>query len=237
MSIADKLTTIAENQEKVYDAGKAEGKDAEWNLFWDALQANGTRTTYSYVFSGAGWTKEAFRPKYDMKPTGVYRMFAACGVVGDLVEILEDLGVELDFSQATSDTNYLFSGAKFTRVGVINTTSMYSVAQTFMSMYNLVTIDKLVLKDDGSQSFALPFSGCSALENLTIEGKIGKNGLSFQWSTKLSRESITSVVNALSDATSGLTVTISKTAKESAFTDEEWATLVATKPNWTITLA
>lgn len=198
MALEDKLIEVAENIPKVYDAGKAEGKDKEWNLFWDALQNNGTRTVYSRVFQGGGWTKESFKPKYDMKPTNVYYMFAASQIEGDLVEILEDLGVELDFSQATADTNYMFSGAKFTRVGVIDTSSMGGIYQTFMSMYNLVTIDKLILKDDGSQSFISPFSGCWALENLTIEGKIGK-AFVIGNSPKLTHDSLMSIINALYD--------------------------------------
>ena len=52
----------------------------------------------------------------------------------------------------------------------------------------------------------------------------------------LTKESITSVVNALYEGSTGLTATFKKSAKESAFTDDEWAKLTATKPNWTFAL-
>jgi hypothetical protein len=65
---------------------------------------------------------------------------------------------------------------------------------------------------------------------------IGQKNFNVHWSPKLSKASIESIINALSSTTSGLTVTISKTAKEAVFTTEEWATLIATKPNWTISL-
>ena len=76
--------------------------------------------------------------------------------------------------------------------------------------------------------------------------KITKNGFDVQWSTELSKESIISIINALSDTTTALTVTLSKTAVNNAFetakgnadgsTSEEWAALIATKQNWTISL-
>ena len=62
-----------------------------------------------------------------------------------------------------------------------------------------------------------------------------------QWSTKLNKESITSVINRLSSGANGLTVTLSLTAVNNAFEGgrdgTEWQTLIATKPNWTIAYA
>ena len=46
MSIADKLTTIAENEQKVFDAGK----QAEYDEFWDSFQSKGTRKDCQYLF-------------------------------------------------------------------------------------------------------------------------------------------------------------------------------------------
>ena len=42
MSIAEKLTTIAQNEQKVYDAGYSKAESD----FWDAYQKKGARTTY-----------------------------------------------------------------------------------------------------------------------------------------------------------------------------------------------
>lgn len=98
---------------------------------------------------------------------------------------------------------------------------------------SLVTIRKLKIASD--IVFLNSFQGASLLENMEVAGTIG-NDVSFSDSKKLSRNSITSIINALSDTTSGKTVTFSKTAKEAAFTADEWATLIATKSNWTIAL-
>ena len=115
---------------------------------------------------------------------------------------------------------------------------------TFAQCTKLHTIEKLVLSE---KVYPLSsFVNCYELENLTIEGIIGQNDFNVQWSTKLSKESIISIINALSVTTSGLTVTLSKTAVNNAFetakgnadgsTSEEWAALIATKQNWTISL-
>lgn len=64
MSIADKLTAIAENEQKVYAAGKT----AEWNAFWDAFQVNGTQNSYRYAFFN--WKERMYDPKYPIIMTG-----------------------------------------------------------------------------------------------------------------------------------------------------------------------
>lgn len=66
MSIAEKLTTVAENQQKVYDAGK----QAEYDRFWDVYQANGTRTNYYQAFQHDFWNDDNFHPKYPINCRG-----------------------------------------------------------------------------------------------------------------------------------------------------------------------
>ena len=90
------------------------------------------------------------------------------------------------------------------------------------------------------------FQNLKALEDLTVTGVIGGDGFNVQWSTLLSKASITSIINALSSTTTGLTVTLSLAAVNKAFetstganngsTSTAWTTLIATKTNWTISL-
>ena len=60
MSIAEKLQTVAQNQQRVYDAGR----QAEYDAFWDVFQNKGEPTNYYYKFSYVGWNDENFNPKY-----------------------------------------------------------------------------------------------------------------------------------------------------------------------------
>ena len=63
MSIADKLTQIAENEQAVFEAGKK----SEYDTFWDVYQENGNKISYRLAFFGSGWNDTTFHPKYPMK--------------------------------------------------------------------------------------------------------------------------------------------------------------------------
>lgn len=239
MSIAEKLTIAAENVQKVYDAGKKSEHDA----FWDSFQTptyNLSAQNYTAFFAGRGWTKDTFKPKFDIRPTTAIRMFyETFNLDIDMVSHLQSLGVIFDTSKSTS-MQEAFMNCRMTHLGVIDVTSSTSNAKIFRSMVNLVTIDKLVLKSDGSSAFDECFTGCTALENLTIEGVIGKNYFKVSDCTKLSADSLASVINALSPTTTGLAVTLPTTAEanyNTIYGDGAWATLIATKPNWTIAYA
>ena len=253
MTVSDKLIRAKEDYDAVYDKGYsdgaaqggggydqgfAEGKQAEYDAFWDAYQENGNKTNYSLAFAGKGWTAENLKPKYDIKPVILYMMFYANEMEIDLVEWFEKLGVTLDFSHPVYSAQYVFSGSKFTRVGKVDL-SIYSgkTNDVFSNMPNLHTIDELVLNEKISRYIEV-FTNCTALENIRITGTISAN-IDIHWSP-LTKESIVSLVNALSATASGKTLTLSGTAVNNAFeggsTGSEWQALIATKQNWTISL-
>lgn len=238
MNIAEKLTTIAENEPKIYEAGKK----AQYDKFWDTYQQNGNLTNYSCAFAGRGWTKDIFKPKYDIRPTTAYHMFNYGGNICkiDMVELSKELGIEFDFSKSTSFFQ-CFCGNFFSRLGVIDTTSAKSLDGMFVEFAGH-TIDKLIIKPDGSTEYGNGFKYANKLKNITIEGTIGKNW-NMQW-CPLSKASIISVVNALSQTTSNLTVTFKKAAINEAFginvddvstypEGSEFYNLRNSKSNWT----
>ena len=67
MSIAEKLQIVAENEQKVYEAGKK----TQYDEFWDAFQDYGNKTNYANAFGGY-WNEKTLRPKYDIVPTNMY---------------------------------------------------------------------------------------------------------------------------------------------------------------------
>jgi len=81
------------------------------------------------------------------------------------------------------------------------------------------------------------FLYCAVLEEIRFVENTIKEVISFESCKKLTKSSITSVINGLSDTVTGKTATFNQTAKEAAFTNEEWAVLIGTKPNWTFSLA
>lgn len=192
MSIADKLQTIAENESKVYEAGK----QAEYDRFWDTCQDNGNRTNYDGAFMGIGWTEETFKPKYDIKPQIIGHTFRDCKLKCDLVELLEKQGVVLDFSNC-SLFYYTFYNADVERIGVVGGTKVTGYQSAFTSCTAKV-IDKIIINPNAkfinNTNFQMP-----NLEEIRFEGEIGQNGLSFQWSNNLSIESLRSIIDCLAD--------------------------------------
>jgi hypothetical protein len=200
MSIAEKLTTIAENEQRVYDAGK----NAERNKFWGVYLANaegGSRTTYTNAFYGYGWTDETYNP-----PEGV-----------------------IITAHASSNNMFNTSYITDTKVPISIASASYgNKGNTFSGASNLVTVRKFIINE--IQRMSGQFTGCTSLQNLTIEGTIGTTA-SFQ-DCPLTRASIENVVSCLSDTTSGLTCAFNEDAVNAVFTEDEWDALKQTKPNW-----
>ena len=212
---------------------KSYGVQMQYDRFWDSFQNYGKRISCEYMFAGTGWNKKTLRPKYDIKPTNANHLFSFTATSIDLVKHFEECGVKLDTSNATY-AHGMFLQSNFTRVGVIDLTGLtVGAKQIFYQAYDLVTIDKLNVKE--TNTYSDTYTSCNKLKNITIEGTIGNN-INFKDSKQLTKESITSIINALSSTTSNLTVTFSKTARKNAFTDNEWNTLIAKKSNWTIAL-
>lgn len=191
MSITDKLTLIAENESKVYEAGKK----AEYDRFWDAYQKNGTRYGYYYAFAGSGWNDTTFKPKYDIifKGSNLYA-FAYCEIT-DLAEALNKAGVILDTSQSTTN-NLMFADAKIKRIPVIDLRGQ-TVLNNVFSGCKAETIEKVIVKEENT--YSAPFNKCPNLKNIAFEGVIGNNGVSFQQSTDLTYDSCHSIFTHLKD--------------------------------------
>ena len=207
MSIAEKLAIIAENEPKVFEAGKQERYDE----FWNAIQQNGNRTDYQSAFGGVGWTRDVFKPKYDIKPTfgGSTGMFHSMGFEGSLKEHLESIGITLDVSRITNSPNMFYNATKITEVPFLDFSGVVSyIRYLFYSCTSLKTahikLGELVTELNGL------FYSCIALENLTVDGVIGVSGFDVHWSTKLSRNSILSILNACTKESAGVSLTLPK---------------------------
>lgn len=195
MDVSKKALFATENMQRVYKAGK----DKEWSDFWDVFQQNGERTNYERAFHDNPFTDVNFKPKYDIIAKGSLSYAFWGAQVTDLAKTLSDLGVVLDTSGATS-FSYTFYGCASSTLPVIDTRNANEINNLCISMPNLVTIEELILRDDGSQTFGNQnFSGCSNLENLKVTGKIGNTFQYYNGSGKLTVESMVSIIDALVD--------------------------------------
>lgn len=187
-TISQKLSTISENVPKVYEAGVEAGKKAEYDAWWDVVLTGGTRTDFSYAFSR--WNLEYIRPIRKLAPYNATHM---CSRTPKLKRFESEY---FDFSKCQY-AQYIFMSSAVEEVDGISSDD-YTGA--FQSASKLRSIDKL--KCHANTIFKSTFHYCNNLVSLTIDGTIGQNGFNVQWSTKLSHDSLMSVLNALQDKTS-----------------------------------
>lgn len=258
MTIAEKIVKLDENADKLIDLnseleqtlyGTIIGGKSYYDTFWDIYQDGGNRTAYVCAFGGSGWTDETFKPKYNLVVADGYMMFRNAAITGHLGEILSARGLSLSTSGIHS-SNYMFSSCNFSGLPTIDVTNTQIGANMFGSS-KIATIDKIIVNKNTSYHNDA-FANTGGLMNLVIEGDIANN-INFSKSTKLTIDSIRSIVTHLSDATSGKTLTLSKTAVDEAFScwfelengewinvgcegNSEWLELEESKSNWTITL-
>ena len=237
ITIDEKLVMIAENQPKVYNAGYARGYDdgaseggsgydegfeagkkAEYDAFWDAFQL-AKRKNWNYMFQDKSWNDATFYPKHDLVITGTAAsLFRYCGIT-DLEGRLNECGVVLDTSACTS-LNCGFGESTLTIVPTLDLRKCPDTSSTnglFSGCHALTTIRKLIVVE--TTFFSNAFGNCYELKNITFEGVIG-NDINFAQSTKLTKESITSIVSALSENINiarGKTLTLSKEAVNREF--------------------
>lgn len=259
MSIAEKLTQIANKIPDVYSTGYSKGHEAgfqdgvvkgmydgeqyAYDRFWDAFQENGNRNIYSHGFNGGGWTQETLNPKYLVKPVdtsstsqyGVQIFYRANERASEYLDFSK-IADKFDFSELTMATS-IFDSCKFTNV-IADFSKVENLQLAFAARW-YGSVDKATIKVTEKLTTVtnMFYYNRNLTELILMEGSvISCNGWDLKWASKLTKASIESIINALSPTTSGLSITLSQTAKNNAFTTSEWDSLVATKKNWTISL-
>lgn len=228
--VAGNIDGVHEGREEGYEQGKADGvvegieagKEAEWSVLWDGLQNNGNGTTST--FRGAGWTDDVFKPKYDIVFDNLCMYgFRDCSIT-DLKGILESRGLSLDTKNIGNF--YLFFGnSKLTRIPAVDCSSASLLSQTFYNCKDLVSIDEIKWTKSNFQWQSVFY--CPELVEIRFNGVIDNN-ISLSYSTKLSADSVESIVSCLktysqedTDNFGKKTITFSRTAWN-RFTDEVW---------------
>lgn len=198
------VTATGGDYEKGYQDGNAAGieagKQAQYDAHWDAYQQNGNRTGYDYGFAGEGWTDETFKPKYDIKVVRGNYLFANCRIT-DLVKLLKDCGVVIDMSQNTVTGYFVQNSPSIQTIPVMDLRNRPQVSYFIHECSALRSIEKIILKEDGSQTFnANSFGKLPALEEIRFEGLIGHN-LEIKDSPLLSEASLDSILTHFKDCT------------------------------------
>jgi len=247
MTMEEKLTVIAQNQQRVYDAGIAkgqflgeygggytDGKQAEYDRFWDAYQINGTRTTCQGAFAGSGWNSETLKPKYSVKPKTAAQMFAYCNMhsdqdVLDLTEVFDKRGLTLDFSNCT-DFQQMFYQAKIAKVGTIDC-SQAETTNGILNIFNSTYLTEVGCFIPPPLAMA-PACFQANLETFIVDGEITKS-MNLSRCSKLTAESVDSIIINLADLCDLETQTLTLHATVGAAL-EDWQKAGMTTLNWTL---
>lgn len=220
MSIAEKLSTVSDNVQRVYVAGYnsgyadgeeiggnagfesgyndgylqglEKGRTNERDFFWNEFQKNGERASYNYAFYGEGWSDVNFYPKYDIRFGNDQMVFESCKIT-DLKQRLIDCGVKMIFGDATQSLYYFFRNAPVTHLPEIGGKSVISAQGAFQTCTDLQSIEKLTLSDTANCPCNSAFRNCLFLEEIRFNQGIRPTSLSLQWSTKLSKASLASM--------------------------------------------
>lgn len=239
MSIADKLTQITENEQRVFNAGESkgyekgyneginkggyadgfsDGKQAEWDAFWDSFQQNGTRKSYAYAFA-YGWDNAAFKPKYPLAPTSADHIFYDSKITEKGLREAMDRGITFDFSKANMTAFAFATMDELCEIpfdvsleGLISATNGNG---TFSYNPALKTIKRIIFGENTPISPTL-FNQSPNIENITIGGTIGQSGFDASMCKNLSADSIKSIISHLSDTAQGKSLTLSQAAVDKA---------------------
>lgn len=221
MSIADKLTAVAENVQKVYDAGRAAGGGGENPLQYAKTLAgafNGVAFPEGYELTidvpNITSLANAFQNATGLKKITLKGNTAqnAVGMTyGFRSESLEVFDAS-EFCLKPSIAVYAFNGA--------------SSLMTILGEWDMSELSEV------SQVNQM-FNKCYALQEVGFKAQTLSLSLSFGNSSKLSDESIQSIVDALADMTEQTSPTLTLHATVGAkLTDEQKA--AATAKNWTL---
>lgn len=224
MTIAEKITRAKADYDAVYEGGKAKAF-AEVEPINTELE----QILYGKDTGGRGFY-DKFWDDYQQNGERVEYDYAFSGRAWSDETYSK---VKYGFGKPTSCTGmYRFSRQISDTIQELDCENI----RELNNVYADSRLRKIRVRVYETNRYSLAFLGTSYLEELEIYGTIGQNGFNVQWSTLLDKASITRIINALSATTSGLTVTLSKTAVNNAFTDAEWNALIAPKSNWTISL-
>lgn len=241
MSISDKLTTIAQNEQEINNLGKRINqimfdKDASLNETANNMEQL-NNTMESILYGDNGTEGDYYNLFWDIYQNCGERTNYSTAFVHNWnddmffpkynITCVSTSGI-FQYSNITQLTS------KLKKLGLtFNTSGATSFLQWFQGSnvkdvpvldgtnvtslsYTFAnskaeTIEKLILSDKLT-TVAQAFNSCSKLTHIIFDGVIAITGLNLKWSTLLDTESIVSLIETLSPTTSGMSITLSQTA-------------------------
>lgn len=188
---------------EAYNKGFEDGKKSEYDTFWDAFQDPTARSSYFYTFASNAWNSKTYNPKYPIVPNN-----------NDGAN--NGIGFAYWYNTWITDTK-------------VSITAKGNARRVFYQCKSLVTIPELIF--DGVTDISDAFRGCAKLETLICGGSLDINGLNLSDCTKLTHDSLMSVINCLAPTSTTLTATFGSTNLAKLSADE---IKIATDKGWSL---
>ena len=115
-----------------YDEGYADGKQAQYDEFWDGYQEDGNKTNYNNAFFGYGWTSETYKPKYPITVKYGNNIFQQSQITDTIQPIT--------FQSGASGSNVFLSCTKLVTIQLITVTSDITFSGWFSNCGKLTNI-------------------------------------------------------------------------------------------------
>lgn len=227
----EKFDTLVPKVSNVYEVGKTAGAQSEYDTFWDVFQGGeDSYRDYSYKFAAgavrstgtkyACWDSRIYNPKYAMYAKNCEHMFDGSSGYSNQYPIT-NIKKPIYISTTCNYGQYMFYGC------------------VYLTDIPLLYFEAYTGKTTRSQTvnMSMAFYDCKNLTNVTFGGYVRVNNFSLSSSTKLTHNSLMSLINSLEDVTTNTSQTSWKislgTTNLAKLTDDEKA--IATAKNWTLT--
>lgn len=251
MTIAQKLETIANNEDRVYDAGYdrgyyrgerdgeqngyAKGYDDRINDVFKIITSEGTSKSYFYAFANNRFTNANFSTKYPFKSTHCGHMFYNSSI--------SVTNATFGTSECSNFSDMFNNAWGVTEIPALDM-ARCTVSEFCFATSNITKITNINVSENTVFDTASPtFYSMSNVTEIRFTGALACS-VYFRSMTKASKDSVKSIIGCLSTSAVGTTCSIPKACIDTAFASDstigsetsEWNSLKATKPNWTIAL-
>ena len=225
-----------------YDEGETDGKQAESEEFWNSFFSNPLKNeSFQYMFAGNGWNNDLFSkiiyPNEKIVITGAKgnNMLYMCNNVNwnstkiDLSEFCK----HFDFSQCTSAEN-MFQNAVAQNI-TVDFSNCTTLKNTFNGNNN-GKLDNITLKvSNKCTTFQGAFDYQNQLTNIIfVEGSEITENINFNRSSLLTKESLMSIINALSVLPEGTTRTLTLHATSKGLLSDAEKAIITDEKGWTL---
>ena len=156
-TLVPKVLEISGGGSGSYDEGYADGKQAQYDEFWDSCQQNGNRTNYNSAFFGHGWTSKTYKPKYPITVKYGNGTFQQSSITDTIQPIT--------FQSGATGSNVFLSCTSLVTIQPITVTSDIIFSGWFSNCGKLTNI---TFTQDSQIGNNIDFSACPLLSHDSI---------------------------------------------------------------------